>query len=817
MIKTATYKKWIPYVILSGFALLLMAAIHPQNGLYGSDVDWLSQHSVFPEYFRQLFYSTHNLLPDFALEYGGGQNIYYLAYYGLLSPFILLSYLFPSVAMTDYLTVISAVILVASVCLFYSWLRGLGYSGMVSFTSAVLFLCATPLTFHSHRHLMFMNYMPFLLLALIGVDRYLAKGQKALLALSIFLCIMASYFFSVGCIAAVGLYALCRIYRDQERLFSVKTLKRLLPILGCVLTAVLMAGVLLLPTAYVVLQGRGSGSAPSFQSLFSLRPSLDWILYNTYGLGLTVFSLLALFFSWFSKKKEERLMGLFLTALLTVPLFVYLLNGTLYLRSKALIPFIPLYVLMAASLLSRIPLRLHPRTVSCVLMGIAVVVCVTANATESWATTAQVEALKIPEKTALLSDNQSEDFYRSDDLTAVNNTVNQTFGHLAARTTLYSSTSNPDYFHFYYDIMGNPKPTRNSLMCAASQNPFWQMFMGVRHLISDGKAPVGYREIDSLNGPVLLENQGVRPLAYASSNLISENDYGKLTFPYTLQPLFEGIVTGDGNRSPLSMTDSWLSAEKISLPEQTKHTWITHSGNRYEIEADEEVSLEVPLSRPLDGELLILRFDVSDQLNQRNLDTSVTVQGIKNKLSKQTATYPNKNYRFQYVISSGESIENLLFTFSKGHYEISGLEAFRMDYDKLYESSRGITPMQIKKGDAVGNRIAGDITLDEDGYLATTLPYDRGFSISVDGQPQAYEEVNTAFVGFPLKAGAHHIVIEYRAPGKTAGLLCSALGLLIFLLLCIRPSQKHRKSHRETAATASAEPQSSHNRSPLCS
>ena len=58
------------------------------NGGYlaGSQVDWLSQPSVFPEYFRQRFYETGNLFPDFSMELGGGQNIYNFAYYGLYNP-----------------------------------------------------------------------------------------------------------------------------------------------------------------------------------------------------------------------------------------------------------------------------------------------------------------------------------------------------------------------------------------------------------------------------------------------------------------------------------------------------------------------------------------------------------------------------------------------------------------------------------------------------------------------------------------------------------------------------------------------------------
>ena len=74
------------------------------NHLFASNVDFRTQHYLIPEYFRNQFYNTHDLLPDFAFNLGGGQNIYYLSYYGLLNPIILISYLFPNIKMIDYMS-----------------------------------------------------------------------------------------------------------------------------------------------------------------------------------------------------------------------------------------------------------------------------------------------------------------------------------------------------------------------------------------------------------------------------------------------------------------------------------------------------------------------------------------------------------------------------------------------------------------------------------------------------------------------------------------------------------------------------------------
>ena len=87
-------------LIMAGFIALLTDG---GKMLWGSKVDWQAQHTVIPEYFRQLFYDTGDIFPSFAPNLGAGENIYDFAYYGLYNPLILISYLLPFVQMADYI------------------------------------------------------------------------------------------------------------------------------------------------------------------------------------------------------------------------------------------------------------------------------------------------------------------------------------------------------------------------------------------------------------------------------------------------------------------------------------------------------------------------------------------------------------------------------------------------------------------------------------------------------------------------------------------------------------------------------------------
>ena len=131
-------KKFIPYIILFGVTLFFCWLFAGRLGMFGSEVDWLSQHSVIPDYFRQQFYQTGELFPEFAPSLGGGQDIYNFAYYGLFSPASAFSICFLLQKMSAYLMAVSFLTLAASVLLFYYWTGRHGFSQSIRFATALL-------------------------------------------------------------------------------------------------------------------------------------------------------------------------------------------------------------------------------------------------------------------------------------------------------------------------------------------------------------------------------------------------------------------------------------------------------------------------------------------------------------------------------------------------------------------------------------------------------------------------------------------------------------------------------------------------------
>ena len=134
-------KKWIYPLSLIFLFFILITLTVPDEAVFGSQTDWLSQHATLAETIRNACLEQHTLLPSW-IELGGGSNGYQFAYYGFLRPDILIGCLLPQVPMIHILTYYMLVIYLASVLLCYVWLRSENISPILSFIGSVLFTTA---------------------------------------------------------------------------------------------------------------------------------------------------------------------------------------------------------------------------------------------------------------------------------------------------------------------------------------------------------------------------------------------------------------------------------------------------------------------------------------------------------------------------------------------------------------------------------------------------------------------------------------------------------------------------------------------------
>lgn len=81
--------------------------------------------------------------------------------------------------------------------------------------------------------------------------------------------------------------------------------------------------------------------------------------------------------------------------------------------------------------------------------------------------------------------------------------------------------------------------------------------------------------------------------------------------------------------------------------------------------------------------------------------------------------------------------------------------------------------------------LKGSIQVLEDGIMFTSIPYDEGWTITVDGCDVKAEKIAGAFIGLRLSEGEHIIEMNYVPKGYARGLRISVVCVMLLLLLVL--------------------------------
>ena len=81
--------------------------------------------------------------------------------------------------------------------------------------------------------------------------------------------------------------------------------------------------------------------------------------------------------------------------------------------------------------------------------------------------------------------------------------------------------------------------------------------------------------------------------------------------------------------------------------------------------------------------------------------------------------------------------------------------------------------------DAKDGYVKGDVTVTADKTLLyTSIPYDEGWILKVDGKDCEYIKILNGFIGVELEEGQHNIEFKYKLPGFKVGLSISIISLI---------------------------------------
>ncbi|MCM1314704.1 MAG: YfhO family protein [Prevotella sp.] len=112
--------------------------------------------------------------------------------------------------------------------------------------------------------------------------------------------------------------------------------------------------------------------------------------------------------------------------------------------------------------------------------------------------------------------------------------------------------------------------------------------------------------------------------------------------------------------------------------------------------------------------------------------------------------------------------------------------AFEEAYNKLADEQLNITSFSDDK-------ISGEIDVIQDGILFMSMPYEKGWTVYVDGEKTETMPVLHSMMGARVSAGHHTITLEYMPEGLVMGVIVSGVAVIIFGVVAFLDFRRRRR------------------------
>ncbi len=301
--------------------------------------------------------------------------------------------------------------------------------------------------------------------------------------------------------------------------------------------------------------------------------------------------------------------------------------------------------------------------------------------------------------------------------------------------------------------------------CLMAKNTFLlpvDSLVGVKYLM----APYAVRGVElmddqePLNGKLIYENTYALPFAFKSE--LNENSY-----------LLTEEVSGIDNRFEYwNQIYQEIAGEKVDIAEQLDYTVEETEGTiKYKIQIPEgDYALYGDIA--VNGEAYAT-LNLNEALNIPYARWQVIdVFNVPTKADDEEAivTYSAKDI---------STVENAVF------YGIN-LSTFGKITEQLQEQA--VANLKLENG-----YVSFDTTGNQGEYVFTSIPYDSGWRITVNGEKVEPKLFENCLICVPLTDGVNEIEMNYELPGLKLGLVVSVAGVVLLIAMCyINIMRKHR-------------------------
>lgn len=353
--------------------------------------------------------------------------------------------------------------------------------------------------------------------------------------------------------------------------------------------------------------------------------------------------------------------------------------------------------------------------------------------------------------------------------------------------SVFNSMANVNVNNYgeYLGLAGWPAGNRYTYY---QSSPVTNVILNLKYLIDrDGKVydHEYWKEIDSVGSVKLYENQAYLPQGFLVGNALEYFDAsitggnpGTVENPIENQIAWWKAATGitEPVYTQLTVTDVGHSgSDELKIDKHSEGHYTAYPQNgasphvkfNYYLEEDAVVVGYMKVGSN-DGEGSIL---INDQTqSSRNVKTAHIMNIGNHTKGTKVSLYGKIESSASY-----SSIRVYCYTLNK--------EVFEKGMEILGENTLDC----VKATDTV---LEGTINSQKAGILYTSIPYEKGWSVTVDGEKAEIIPIGGGVCGVKISQGFHRVRFSYTPDGFVIGVSAFSFALLMFALFCVFTSKK---------------------------
>ena len=259
----------------------------------------------------------------------------------------------------------------------------------------------------------------------------------------------------------------------------------------------------------------------------------------------------------------------------------------------------------------------------------------------------------------------------------------------------------------------------------------------------------------------------------------------------------------DGLKEQIGRQGSmWLYENKYTLPvgfvmpQDMETNWVLDSGNPANVQNDLSSvlgvsDLLVPAEGVSEGKKLTFTADASGDYYV--YVTNKKVEEVSVEIGERSLSFDNvdRGYFLELgYLPKGQEV--ILQSKTDGNPAMQA-EIWRFDPEAMEEIYQCLSQLPLELSSWTDTGLAGSINTPEGGTMFTSIPYDKGWKIWVDGTAVSGRPVFDAFLGVDLEPGEHKIRLSYEPQGLKTGAVITGVSAAAVAALAVCGWMKNKK------------------------